>query len=715
MSSPSGQSDVAGAAGARRAMTLAQVLALAEQHRQSGRLDAAEKLCRQVLQVDPHQAETLQTLGIIVYQSGRAAEGIELVRQAIAANDKVALFHVNLCELLRRAKRLDEAVAAGQQAIALAPDLAQAHNNLGIAHFERGEYAAAAACYRRAIALAPDLAEVHSNLGNALQAEGEFAQAAEAHRRAIALKPEYADGHNNLGTVLRLMRRHAEAETRCRQALALKPQHPGILNNLALCLIPQQRLDEAQSLLSRSAQFDPANAQTFVLLASVMSKRKQYDQAKAACERALALDPAHSEALNVLGVIAFEQGRAEEAILYHRKAIEVAPGVAHGHANLANVLKELGRLDEARAAYEAALSSNPQMVSAYFGLADLHRFTPGDPVLAAMERLAERIEALDAQEQMQLDFALGKASADLALHERSFRHLLRGNGTKRRQIDYDENRMHGLFDRIRGVFTSELLRSKQGAGDPSAVPVLIVGMPRSGTTLIEQILASHPKVFGAGELRDLGLVIAAHCDLAGVPTAYPECLREMPGEVLGRVGVAYAARLRRRAPAAERITDKMPGNFLHLGLLHLALPNARIIHARRNPLDTCLSCFARLFGDEQQFSYDLGELGRYYRGYEALMTHWRAALPPGAMLEVDYEKVVDDVEQQARRIVAYCGLEWDDACLRFYETKRQVHTSSASQVRQPIYRSAVGRWRPYRPWLGPLMDELGAETATNHG
>jgi hypothetical protein len=184
---------------------------------------------------------------------------------------------------------------------------------------------------------------------------------------------------------------------------------------------------------------------------------------------------------------------------------------------------------------------------------------------------------------------------------------------------------------------------------------------------------------------------------------------------LGRIGAAYAARLRRRAPAAERITDKMPGNFLHLGLLHLALPNARIIHARRNPLDTCLSCFARLFGDEQQFSYDLGELGRYYRGYAALMGHWRAALPPGAMLEVDYEKVVDDVEQQARRIVAYCGLEWDDACLRFYETKRQVHTSSASQVRQPIYRSAVGRWRPYRPWLGPLMDELGAETATNHG
>jgi tetratricopeptide (TPR) repeat protein len=689
-------------------MTLAQVLALVEQHRQGGRFDAAENLCRQVLRVEPHQAETLQTLGIIVYQSGRMAEGIELVRKAIAANGTVALFHSNLCELYRLATRLDEAIEAGRQAIALAPDLAQAHNNLGIAHFERREYAVAAACYRRAIDLAANLAEVHSNLGNALQAEGKLAEATEAHRRAIALKPEYADAHNNLGTVLRTMRRYAEAESHCRQALALKPQHPAFLNNLALSLIPQQHFDEALALLSQSAQLAP-DAQTFVLLASLMSKRKQHDEAKAACERALALDPHHPEALNVLGVIAFDQGRAEEAVLYHRKVIELAPGLAHAHTNLANTLKELGRLDEARAAYAAALSSDPKLASVHLALADLRTFGPDDPGLAAMERLAERIDALDVQEQMQLHFALGKAYGDLDQHEQSFRHLVRGNSIKRRQLDYDEKAMLGLFDRIRRSFTPELVGGKQEAGDPSSVPVLIVGMPRSGTTLIEQILASHPQVFGAGELRDLGEMIAANCDLAAAPTAYPECVQAMSGEALRSIGGAYAARLRRRAPSAKRVTDKMPGNFLHVGLVHLALPNARIIHARRNPIDTCLSCFSRLFGDEQQFTYELGELGRYCRSYESLMAHWRAVLPPGAMLEVHYEQVVADIEQQARRIVAYCGLDWHDACLRFYETKRIVHTSSASQVRQPIYRSAVGRWRPYRQWLGPLLDELGAE------
>jgi hypothetical protein len=319
------------------------------------------------------------------------------------------------------------------------------------------------------------------------------------------------------------------------------------------------------------------------------------------------------------------------------------------------------------------------------------------------------MDLLEPQERIQLHFALAKAYADLQLHEQSFDHLLRANSMHRCQIDYDEKSMLGMFDRICAVFTSELMRSKRGSGDPSTVPVLIVGMPRSGTTLIEQILASHPKVFGAGELTDLRDVIATHCKVAGAPAAYPESFPRISDEALGRIGAAYAARLRQRAPAAERITDKMPGNFLQIGFVRLALPGARIIHARRNAVDTCLSCFARAFDGEQQYAYDLAELGRFYRNYQALMAHWRAVLPPGAMLEVDYEEVVADLEGQARRVVAYCGLEWDDACLRFYETKRIVRTASASQVRHPIYRGAIGRWRPYRRWLGPLLDELGVE------
>jgi hypothetical protein len=250
------------------------------------------------------------------------------------------------------------------------------------------------------------------------------------------------------------------------------------------------------------------------------------------------------------------------------------------------------------------------------------------------------------------------------------------------------------------VFAAEMLRDKSCLGDPSAAPIFIVGMPRSGTTLIEQILASHPKVFGAGELREMA-------NLAGhIGAAFPEAMPGLSGEELRRIGEQYVRSVTRLAPSAERITDKMPGNFSLAGLIHLALPNARIIHACRDARDTAFSCFSLLFSGTLEFTYDLAELGRYYRAYLKLMGHWREVLPEGIMLEVQYEDVVGDLENQARRIIAHCGLEWDDACLSFYKTERSVRTASATQVRQPIYQSSIGRWRLHEEELGPLLREL---------
>jgi tetratricopeptide (TPR) repeat protein len=692
-------------------MTLPQMLARVEQHRRQGRPDLAENLCRQVLRIDPQQPDILHLLGVIAYQLGRTAEGLALVRQAIAINPTIAPFHSNLCEMARLAKRLDEALAAGRQAVALDPALAEAQANLGIVHHELGDYDRSVECCYRALALNPHLAEVHSNLGNVLRAQGKLGEAVEAHRRAIALRPDYADGHNNLGTALRNLRRYAEAEAHHRRALALKPENPAFLTNLALAVLPQRRLEEATALLSRAAQLDSGNAPTYVLLASVLSKRKEYDRATIACERALALHPDHPEALNVLGCIAFDQGRSDAAIGYYRTVLRLEPNFAHAHNNLGNALKQFGQLDEARAAHAAALAIDPQSAAAHLAVADLHKFTADDPKLAAIERLAEAIEDLGEDEQIQLHFALAKAYDDTRHHERSFAHLLHGNAKKRRQIDYNEKAVLDLFDRIRSVFSAEMLKRQQCVGEPSATPVLIVGMPRSGSTLIEQMLASHPKVFAAGELYDLREVIATHCDLAAMPAPYPEGVRDMPDAMLRQIGAAYATRLHSRSSEAARVTDKMPANFLHIGLLRLVLPNACIIHARRDPLDTCLSCFATLFGDDQPFTYDLSELGRSYRGYDALMAHWREVLPQGAMLEVQYEELVADFEPQARRIVAYCGLDWDDACLRFYQTERAVRTASAAQVRRPVYQSAVGRSRPYREMLAPLRQALGLEKA----
>jgi hypothetical protein len=338
-------------------------------------------------------------------------------------------------------------------------------------------------------------------------------------------------------------------------------------------------------------------------------------------------------------------------------------------------------------------------------LSEVKRFTAGDPMLAALERMVSD-PGLSPENRMFVHFALGSANADLGRHDDAFRAYAAGNTLKRAQVTYDEQAVLGMLTRIAQVFTAPLLRARAGEGDPSSLPVFVVGMPRSGSTLIEQILASHPSVFGAGESTVFNDAVRAVLPRGA---RFPEGAASLTGEQLRLMGGRHAAAMSAIAPRAARVVDKTLGNFAYAGMIHLALPNARIVHVHRDPLDTCVSCFTKLFASEFRYSYDLGELGRYYRAYAALMDHWRRVLPEGVMLDVRYEDVVADLEGWARRIVAHCGLDWDPACLTFHDTARAVSTYSATQVRRPIYTSAIGRWRAHEHHLGPLMREL--ETA----
>jgi tetratricopeptide (TPR) repeat protein len=437
--------------------------------------------------------------------------------------------------------------------------------------------------------------------------------------------------------------------------------------------------------------------------------------------RALAAQPNNADVLNLLGIVAHQMassnlvvapeqpGKLDEAIALYRRAISIKPDFAEAHANVGAALQEQGKLDAARNAFEKAIEVAPARAATYRLLGAVKRFSATDPHLATMQKLARDMASLSPEEQIELHFALAKAYGDLGDHAGSFRHLLEGNALKRQRIGYDEPTMLAMFDRIRSVFTPERMRDKQGCGHTSSVPVFIVGMPRSGTTLVEQILASHPKVFGAGELGEFGNAVENIISRTEATAHFPEVVSSMPDSQLRQVGASYVSAISTLAPNAERVVDKMPMNFLFAGLIHLALPNARITHVRRDPVDTCLSCFSKLFTTRHLFSYHLGELGRYYRAYEKLMEHWRRVLPPGVMLEVQYEQLTTDLEGEARRLVAHCGLEWDAACLSFYETERLVRTASAGQVRQPIYRSSIGRWRSYARQLGPLIEALGVE------
>ena len=566
---------------------------------------------------------------------------------------------------LQQQHRLAEAEQLYGSVLDRNPDHAQALYNLGLLRIRQGRLDEAIALFERALDRQPDFPEAHNAAGIALRLANRHQQALDHYQKALAAKPDYAEVENNIGLALRALDRQAEALAHYQRALAIRPDYAEAENNLGAAWRALHRYDEAA---------------------------RHYRQA-------LALNPDSAAAHGNFSAALQLQGRHEEALTHAERALALAPGFAEAHHGRGTILRTLGRLDEARQALERAIDLAPRRAEFYRSLAEAKHFTAGDPHRAMIETLARDMAALPEEDQLHLHFALGKVYDDLGEHERAFSNLLAGNALKRRQLAYDEAAVLGRLDRFRTLFSAEIIGERAGQGEPSAAPIFIIGMPRSGTTLVEQMLASHPNVHGGGELGDFEAAVAALGSADGVPA-------DIGAAELRAIGADYLARVTALAPRARRITDKMPANFRFAGLIHLALPEARIVHMQRDPVDTCLSCFSILFGGDQPFAYDLGELGRYYAAYQRLMQHWREVLPPGVMLDVQYEALVEDFEAQARRIVAHCGLDWNDACRDFHKTQRPVHTASAVQVRQPLYRSSIGRWRPTQEALRPLLDAL---------
>lgn len=682
--------------------SVTSLLSAVTQCLQSGKLAEAIALCDRIVLLESNDPEVHCCRGVALARLGRLGDAEVAYRQAIALNPDFANAYNNLGNALCELGRLEEAEYALRRAVGLKPGCAQCHSNLGTALRSQGRLVEAEAAYRRAIALNSYLTAAHNNLGNVLTDIGRLDDAEQVLRHTIAFTPEYAEAFSNLGNVLTAQGRLKEAESVYRQAIALKADFAEAYNNLGNVLRDLGRLDIAEQALRHAIFFQPEFAEALSNLGNVLKEQGRLSEAKAMYERAIALKPDHAKAHSNLGNVLRDQGKLIEAKSAYRRAIALKPDFADGFNNLSVVLKDRGRLADAREAVEEAIRLLPGNAMYFLNLGELKQFIFGDPQIAAMETLAGRIASLPVKQQIELHFALAKAYEDVGRFDDSFQQLLAGNSLMRRQIAYDEAATLGAIEVIRTGFTPELMHRFKESGVSSAVPVFIVGMPRSGTTLIEQILASHSQVFGAGELPNFGTAVA---DIR--PTEDRIFTGPAVSQQLRRLGARYVCEVSRLAPSAMRITDKMPSNYLFAGLIHLVLPNAHIIHAVRDPLDTCVSCFSKLFANGQPHTYDLAELGRYYRSYQALMQHWRHLLPPGRILEVCYEDVVADLEGQSRRIVAHCGLDWDPRCLAFHEIERPVRTASATQVRRPLYRSALGRARRYPSFLRPLRDELG--------
>jgi tetratricopeptide (TPR) repeat protein len=608
-----------------------------------------------------------------LHNEGRLSEADKLYQfiLAVMPGHYGALFRSGT--LRARTNQMASAVSMFGRAVAAKPST-DALGALGLALSALGRDDEAFACYRKALAIDPGHAATLHALGIALHKAGRNDEAMASFERAIAVKPDHADAHFMLANILQGRGRLADAMMHYGKVLAVEPRNHAAHNNLG----------------------------------TVLQKFGRFDEAIALYKYALVINPEFVDARYNLGAACLAMERNEEAIEHSEKALRLDPGKALAHNNIGIALQALGRMDAAAAAYERALQIAPRHAETHLNLAYLRRFTAGDPRLAALEKLAEEAATLDVDNQIALQFALGKAFADLGQHERSFRHLRDGNALKRAQLAYSEEETLGLLARIRAVFSPELMQQKSGGGDPSDAPVFVVGMPRSGTTLVEQILASHSKAHGAGEIETFFQAMTRSRQRNGVAAVFPDMVPALTADALRDLGADYVRSIKAAAPAAGRIINKLPLNFKYVGLINLALPNARIVHVRRDPIDTCFSCFSLLFSGDQPFTYDLAELARYYRAYAALMEHWGTVLPPGVMIEVQYEDLVADLEGQARAIAGHCGLSWEDACLAFHETARPVRTASSVQVRTPLYQTSIGRWRPYESFLQPLIQALNA-------
>ena len=432
-------------------------------------------------------------------------------------------------------------------------------------------------------------------------------------------------------------------------------------------------------------------------------------QAVAAYERTLALQPSHADAWLNLGAAYRRLDRIEDAAACARRVLDLRPEDSRALNNLANALNAQGRLDEAASCYRRALELRPDDAEALYNLVNQQRLNDGSPEteadLALLSRQAAALDRFPAEGQSAILFAIGKMFDARGEADAAFKSLVRANALHRSALKFDIGASERLAAAIARRFDAALFERLAGAGSPSDQPVFIVGMPRSGTTLVEQIVSSHPMVHGAGEIGLLPTLVSRMRSPQG--TGFPVSAASLSSADLQGLAQAYLGPIQTLGHGAARITDKTIGNFELLGLIHLCLPNARIIHCRRDARDVCVSCFSTRFTGGHSYAYDLQELGRYWRLYDGLMAHWRAVLPPGRILEVDYESLVEDPEASAQRLVSHLGLPWDDACLRFYESPRNVATASFAQVRRPIYKESVGRWRRYAEHLGPLIEALG--------
>jgi len=669
-----------------------------------GQLDKAGKAYRAVLETDPACHQALNGLGLVMFQLGRGEFAISLIEQAIELRPNEADYHYHLAEVLRELGRGAEAVARYREGICLRPDQSDYHFGLGNALAEQGCLADASAAFRAAVRLAPGDAEIRNNLGNVLAALGDREEAAEQLRRAVSLEPDYAEAHHNLALVLKEQGRLREAVDEARRAHELAPTMAEPLVNLGQVLDASGDTAGAVACYRQAWQLAGNNAALLATIVGGFRQTGRASEALALVERAIESAPPSAQLHVHAARCLMEKSRFEEAEVRARKALDIDQNCAPALEALAACLQSRGDFKASIEPLERALSLQPDLTEAAYMLAATGGYEVPDSELERWRALVET-PGLAEDKRIHLEFALAKALDRRGEYEQAFRHYQSANLAKGRRLPFDPARHTEYVGRLMQVFDRRFFEDREKWGMDDDRLVFIVGMPRSGSTLVEQMLGGHSGVAAVGEYGGMLDVVRELPGVVGDGQPFPECMAGLGRDCSEELAQWYLDGLPAGAIGVDRVTDKMLGNLLRLGVIALLFPSARIVHCMRDPVDTCFSCLTQDFARGLRFTTDMQHLVSFYRNYRALMAHWRQVLPL-PMFELRYESLVDEPEKIMRELVHFCDLPWEEDCLRPERTRGTIATASLWQARQAVYDSSIRRWKPYEEFIGPLIDAL---------
>ncbi len=662
----------------------------------SGEYKESERLSRRALELDPDNILALNGLGMVLAKLVKFEESIDIWKKASKLNPEESMFWINWGNTLREMGRLKESEKKCRKAVELAPDNPEALNNLGNVLRDNGKLDESAEFYRRATNARPEYFEAHVNMAIAFLDNHLYEDASIAAKYAVAFNRDFGMGYSVLSKALCELGVFDQAHMSAQRAIHLDPDQAEPYLDLANVLSKMDQYDDAEASIQEALKQEPDQARAYMQLSEIRERINNYDGAREAIEQALEMSPDMPMLWVRKGLISFFDDAPEEGLEYVEKAIQLSPEWHVPLQHKAEMLISLNRNDEAEVVIRKLLTKKKDIPGPYSTLTSLKKFkSEKDPDFVQMKKLEDKVDSHGQLAAAVYHYSMSDVYEQMKKYDEAFDHLKKASDIKRKVIHYIKKTDEGFIQGLKERYSAEFLKNFEGLpGCSSKVPVFIVGMPRSGTTLTEQIISSHPDVYGAGELPDLGQILK-------------DCRSSIEIAEIESLGQRYVDNVSARAKGLNplRVTDKMPGNYVHIGLISILLPQAKIIHCRRNPMDTSLSCYKQNFAQGQYWSYDLEELGNEYLSYLDIMAHWRDVLPD-SFLEIDYEETVENFEEQARKLIDYVGLPWHDACLEPHKQKRTVLTASKAQVTKPVYKTSVDKWKRYEKHLQPLVKKL---------